>query len=161
MATLTTRLQLRKPDGVDLVNVLTDLAQNYDKIDNLLPGGEVAYAEKTSPSTATGADVTIVSVTWTAPTGGRRYLVTAKVYMNSTVATDTVIATIYEGATSLQAGVQDGGFKTLQFSRRFQFTAGAHTLDLKFHRNTGTGTFTDNAATTWPSFLLVEDIGPF
>lgn len=33
MASLTTRLQLRKPDGVDLVNVLTDLDTNLDLLD--------------------------------------------------------------------------------------------------------------------------------
>jgi hypothetical protein len=36
MATLTSKLQLRKPEGPDLVNVLTDLAQNYDKIDTAI-----------------------------------------------------------------------------------------------------------------------------
>lgn len=33
MATATTNLALRKPDSTDLINVTTDLNQNFDKID--------------------------------------------------------------------------------------------------------------------------------
>lgn len=35
MATNTPNLNLRKPEAADLVNVLADLAQNYDKIDDI------------------------------------------------------------------------------------------------------------------------------
>lgn len=61
MATNTTKLVLRKADGADLVNVITDLDNNYDKIDDNPGIRSVTTVAKTSLA---GADLWVGRVVY-------------------------------------------------------------------------------------------------
>jgi hypothetical protein len=83
--------------------------------------------------------------------------------MTSTVGTDRGIAHIREGSTSLATRIDRFGGTDGEHAIHLEWvgtpSAGAHTYKASYER-TGTGSHTWGAATTSPSFILVEDIGP-
>lgn len=135
-------------------------------IDKWLPRGEVAYAEVTSNQTGitTMTDLTGLSVTWTAA-AGRRYRVSFKVLVFSTVANDDANVWVRNGSsTSLNAyGVRavstTHGIVVAGSHRLTGLSAGSQTVKLSLERAAGSGSVALAAASTHPSFILVEDIG--
>lgn len=90
--TLTSRLQLSKPDPDDFVNVLTDLDGNYDKLDNLAKRSDqlpAAPVKRNSADAATsGTDVLFETITATLK-ANRWYEVTFSFQYNTTLAVNT------------------------------------------------------------------------
>lgn len=130
------------------------------------PRGYMGYAERTSNQTGitTMTDLTGLSVTWTAVTG-RRYKVTFKVLVFSTVANDDANVWVRNGssaslnaygvrAVSTTHGIMVAGSHVLT-----GLSAGSQTVKLSLERAAGSGSVALAAASTHPSFILVEDIG--
>lgn len=92
MASNTSRLNLRKPDATDRVNVTTDLSDNYDKIDAGTALVGHAHSGTYVPGDPTlaivyNADGTIASVAETA--GGTTITTTFTYNADGTIATST------------------------------------------------------------------------
>ncbi len=130
------------------------------------PRGYMGYAQRTSNQTGitTMTDITSLSVTWTA-VAGRRYKASFKVLVFSTVANDDVNVWLRNGSsTSLNAygvravstthGIMVAGSHVLT-----GLSAGSQTVKLSLERAAGSGSVALAAASTHPSFILVEDIG--
>ena len=128
--------------------------------------GSKGYAQVTANQTGitTMTDLTGLSVTWTA-VAGRRYKVTFKVLVFSTVANDDANVWLRDGSsTSLNAygvravstthGINVSGSHVLT-----GLSAGSQTVKLSLERAAGSGSLGLAAASTHPSFILVEDIG--
>jgi hypothetical protein len=128
---------------------------------NGLSQGTLVYQQTTaSIGCTTSTDLLAVSATLVA---SRRLEITVEAYFQSTVAGDTALLEIREGATLLQQSqvylpVANQAFKT---SCHVILTpsAGSHTYKMTAARNLGTGTVTAYAAAAAPNFILVEDIG--
>jgi len=132
----------------------------------LLPKGKVAYATTT---TATGSittavvDLTGLSVTFTA-LASRYYKITGWVLFQTTVADDSFAVFIRDGSgTQLQQASQHFRLASVtQFVSPvvvIQPGAGSKTYKLSAQRLGGTGTGSTAASATFPSLILVEDIG--
>lgn len=131
-----------------------------------IPWGWLGHVEATADQGAivgTAVDLTNLSVAVTAGTS-RRLLLTASVYPSSTAAADIVTALLMEGATQLQVRAVTLGAIGIQAALFVQAvltpSAGAHTYKVQMRRAAGTGTITNGAGATFPSFLLVQDVGP-
>jgi hypothetical protein len=132
---------------------------------NLLPGGKMGYASITSPQgsiTGSATDITSLTVTWTA-VSSRLYRTSFVTLASSTVATDVALVLITDGS-----GTQKTTTSTyLDSTSSFMVSSflletglsGSVTRKLRALR-TGSGTLTIQAATDYPAFILVEDIGP-
>ncbi len=166
MGSFTTRLNLWKPAGSDLVSVTTDISDNMQKIEDALGGasrGSLGYAALAADQTpvVAEADLTGVTVTTPAIVGARRLRITAQCRVHSSVGEDEPYLAIKEGATVL------GSYYTtvvgvmrseILFGQLIVLpTAGAHTYKLSLTRNQGTGDLTAIAA--GHTYILVEDIG--
>lgn len=129
-----------------------------------LPRGTLGYAQTTvnQGSITSQVDITGLSVTVTVG-AGRRIRISCKGEFQDTSATDSVVVTINEGATQLQRAAQPvitAGFSTTTTpSVVLTPTAGSHTYKITCQRAAGTGTVQWNAQPTYPSYILVEDIG--
>ena len=123
------------------------------------PRGTVGYAEVTANSGTFSVATLLVQVSVTTVTG-RRYKVTVKDSMSSTVTTDFVQSQIKESGTTT-LNTLNGPHNTGHcFSATFVEDAGAsRTYDLYGVRSGGTGNITNNASVTSPTYVLVEDIG--
>ena len=130
------------------------------------PLGIVAYAQAVANQGSITAvtDVTGLSVVFTA-VSGRSYKATASTFPQSTVADGSVRMYLSTGANATLT-MGDIGPKTvnspLNLMRSVVLSAlsGSTTLKVRLERVlSGTGTITNAAATTHPSFILVEDIG--
>jgi hypothetical protein len=132
---------------------------------NLLPRGVVGYASVTSNQTpiTTIADLTSLTVTWTA-VAARRYRITGQTLPQSTVTNDSVGLSITTSGNTVVAR-QDTGDMLANVPRGLTCQvvvvpgAGSTTYKLRMERQSGTGDVTNNATSTIPSFILVEDIG--
>lgn len=128
--------------------------------------GTKGYAQVTSNQTGitTMTDLTGLSVTWTA-VAGRRYRVSFKVLVFSTVANDDANVWVRNGSsTSLNAyGVRavstTHGIAVTGSHVLAGLSAGSQTVKLSLERAAGSGSLGLAAASTHPSFILVEDIG--
>lgn len=156
---------LRELDAADTAQAAatTALTTRVGTLENL---GTKGYAQVTSNQTGitTMTDLTGLSVTWTA-VAGRRYKVTFKVLVFSTVANDDANVWLRDGSsTSLNAygvravstthGINVSGSHVLT-----GLSAGSQTVKLSLQRAAGSGSVAIAAASTHPSFILVEDIG--
>lgn len=134
-------------------------------------GGTIAFNRVTANQgpTAPPFDITGLSRAVTL-VSGRRYRISAQTLITSSVATDGVQLAIVEDATDIMLTneVIPGAAPGASGSNRASVvrvcpgdvTAGSHTYKLSARRNGGgTGNFTNNAAATFPSWMLIEDIG--
>lgn len=146
-----------------LADAATALTARVATLENL---GTKGYAQVTSNQTGitTMTDLTGLSVTWTA-VAGRRYRVSFKVLIFSTVANDDANVWIRNGsstklnaygvrAVSTTHGIAVTGSHVLA-----GLSAGSQTVKLSLERAAGSGSLGLAAASTHPSFILVEDIG--
>lgn len=126
------------------------------------PSSTLAYAETTASQTGitTETALTGLSATVTVP-AGRRIRITAHTLVVSSVTTDKIGLRIKEGATTLQFGQRDPSgptSNTLIAEAIVSPSAGTHTYNVTLARDVGTGTITNNADPTFPSYIIVEDI---
>lgn len=128
--------------------------------------GTKGYAQVTANQSGitTMTDLTGLSVTWTA-VAGRRYKVTVKVLVYSSVANDDANVWIRNGSsTNLQAfGVRavstSHGIAVVGCHVLSGLSAGSYTVKASLERTAGTGSLSIAAGSTFPAFILVEDIG--
>ncbi len=163
MASSTPKQGLRKPDLVDLVNVLTDLDANFDSIDRM-SSGELEVQEITvGPAAFTGATDIIVGDPITT-IANQRLLIMFDMIVQSTVANDLVQITIQEGATVFKtffcectrAGI---AYPSQGFVRKSGLAAGAHTIKVVAQRISGAGNITVPVSVNAPGQLLIVDLG--
>jgi len=127
--------------------------------------GTLGYAQIVASQVGitTQVDITGLTVTVTVGTGRRIRISAFTPALVSTVATDEGEIHIMEGATELshvdlqQIGQAGGGGGTC--SVVLTPTVGSHTYKVQAVRGAGTGSITWSAAATYPSYILVEDIG--
>lgn len=130
-----------------------------------VPVGQLAYAQAVANqgSITTETDLTGLFVNISVP-AGRVIRISSEVFPSSTVANDEMRLLIKEGATTLQiATLAENGANqatTIVGEVILSPSAGAHTYKLALVRQSGTGTITNNAGATFPSFINVEDITP-
>jgi hypothetical protein len=130
-----------------------------------LPWGIIGKASITAGQTFTTlADVTGLSVTWTA-VGGRQYRVQVHGLLRSSVVNDIAQLLIADGSNNT---ISVGQVACLATTFAFQTScfavvtpsAGSVTYKVRCVRSNGSGTVTLDAAAAYPAWLLVEDIGP-
>lgn len=135
---------------------------------NLLPagleGGGYAQITANQGSITTIADVTGLTVTWTAVTG-RSYRIAVQCEASSTVAADVVIVAITDPSNTIKTRATTvlptaTVSATLAASVIESGLSGSTTRKVRAQRALGTGTITLTAAATFPAFILVLDIGP-
>lgn len=132
-----------------------------------LPAGWLGFV---SDTTGQGSITTEASLTGLSQAvsvnASRRLLITVKASVQSTVANDTVLYKIKEGATILDSlaitvnAAGGPGNVGCQFSTVVTPTAGTHTYNVTLARTSGTGTLSHIASSSQTSFLLVQDVGP-
>lgn len=134
---------------------------------NLLPAGVEGggYAETTTTTTGVTSvtDVTGLSVTFTA-VAGRRYRATSVVEVIDSGSSSVYVLSLKDGATTLhRATAVNGhtGASSVQviYSNNASIS-GSKTWKVTLERAGGSGTLSTTNAATYPSFLLIEDIGP-
>lgn len=129
------------------------------------PSSTLGYAEVTANQTGitTETDITGLSTTVTV-SAGRRIRITGYTIIASSVATDSIRTSIKEGATLLnfseiKADASGGGSgQVASVSVVISPSAGAHTYKLTLQRVSGTGSVQTIAGSTFPNYILVEDI---
>ena len=136
---------------------------------NLLPGGKMGYAERTTDQTGITSvtDITSLTVTWTA-VAARRYRTSVYLNLESSVAADIMEATITDGSSSQKAlGVvvmsaltAENDYMTIVVSTTETGLSGSTTRKVRARRRSGTGSVALRAGATYPAHILVEDIGP-
>lgn len=163
MATTTPRFGLRKPASADLVNVTTDISDNMDKLD-LLPGGTLGYAQVIASQVGITAAVDLTGLTVTVTVGaGRRIRITGFGLIYGSVVDAIPGVQIFEGATALTIvgrHIVTTANTTTTFTGSVVLTpsTGVHTYKLVMS-NAGGGNVSLDASSTYPAFILVEDIG--
>ncbi len=125
--------------------------------------GEVAYAQITSnPSGVTSeADVSGLSVTWTA-IAGRKYRTTFFCGRSSVDQNAQAVFRISDGSNTLkQQSIQNVSSGVIfETFLSFRETGLSGSVTRKIRASASAGTMTINAGSTFPVFILVEDIGP-
>ena len=131
---------------------------------NLLPAGRIGSASITADQTSisTMADITSLTVTFTAITG-RLYLITGKIDFLSSVA-DGVWGFYVTNSANTQQNQATGIILSTNSHTGIvhavvQPTSGSVTYKLRMERVSGTGTYTMQASSTRPAFILVQDLG--
>lgn len=128
-------------------------------------GGTIGYAQVTTTQAgiSTETDLTGLSVAVTVGTG-RRIRITGQGLIRTITTGGRAVGFIKEGSTYLGrwGGVQIdtvNEFDTLVGSAVLTPTAGAHTYKLSLLKEAGGNTLSLFAASDFPAFILVEDIG--
>jgi hypothetical protein len=129
-----------------------------------LPRGQVAYAQRTTDQTgfnSTAADITSLTVTWTAP-AGRRYKITGHLgCAQQNTSAGFWNLQITDGAGTILALAPHSLAATEQAPiTAFEIVspaAGSVTRKLRARTNAGTGDVLASSGRT--AFILVEDIG--
>lgn len=132
-----------------------------------LPAGWLGYIEDVTGqgSITTEATLTGLSVTVTI-NASRRVEVRCAATVQTTVAGDSIIYRIKEGATVIKAFPQPipaaggPGQQGVEFSRTITPSAGAHTYTVSLQRSSGSGVITHVADAANVSFLRITDVGP-
>lgn len=130
-----------------------------------LPGGWIGYAERTTDvGSISSAKPMGLSVAVTVP-AGRRLRISTRCSFNSTVANDDMRVYIREDGTTVNygditCGRTSGDHYTIGFDVVRTPGAGTVTYDIYATRSGGTGVGALRAGSDYPSFILVEDIGP-
>lgn len=142
---------------------IADSAITSAKLTDAIPRGAMGYASKVSSQagvTTAGADVTSLSVTFTA-VAGRSYRVSAMQRVIQQTSAGIVTMRLHNGAGTQLAAWQ----QTLQAAEvgtaiiLATFSPGAGSTTYKLNLITSAGTVDANASATAPGFILVEDIG--
>lgn len=127
--------------------------------------GQIGYDDVVGDQggiTTTETDVTGLAVTFMA-TANRRTKVTYRGAHFSSVANDTAVIRLKEGATQLVSHQSEGLNPTRHTHYHAEVvltpSAGAHTYKVTVQRNGGSGNITHRGTATDPAFILVEDIG--
>ena len=147
------------------INTTLETAAAHTADIALLPKGKMGIASitaNTATYTTTITDLGL-SVTFTA-LASRFYKITGVVLIQSSVADDSVALYIRDGAgTQLQQASQQlrlaSVSQVLTATVTVQPGAGSKTYKLSSNRLTGTGNVNVVAGATFPSFILIEDIG--
>lgn len=126
-------------------------------------GMALAYAEATANQGSITTEVDLVGLTATVTVpAGRRIRIATKANFQSTIADDRAGLRIYEGATLLNEGTQTvrtaNQDETIFTEAIITPSAGTHTYKLRGLRVTGTGTLTLTCGSTFPAFIVIEDI---
>lgn len=128
-----------------------------------VPVGQLAYAQATANQGTFTAetDLTGLSVNISVP-AGRVIEITGHCEMSSSVADGTMRLSIFEGATLINIGEQNGSTNAqgVEVSAVISPSAGSHTYKLSGLRSAGTGNLTMAAGPTFPAYILVKDITP-
>lgn len=134
-------------------------------VDSVVGGrGVVATATKTSGqgSITSVTDVTSLSVTFTAVTG-RRYRLSFQGQVYSSVSGDTVQVQITDSTNAVQnfgiALASSGYSMSIRIDAYVTPSAGSVTYKVRALRNTGSGTVGIDCGSTYPAFLVAEDVG--
>lgn len=134
-------------------------------VDSVVGGrGVVATATKTSGqgSITSVTDVTSLSVTFTAVTG-RRYRLSFQGQVYSNVSGDTVQVQITDSTNAVQnfgiALASSGYSMSIRVDAYVTPSAGSVTYKVRALRNTGSGTVGIDCGSTYPAFLVAEDVG--
>jgi len=149
----------------DVADILLDLAALNTEVD-ALPRGTMGYAQITASQTGitTIVDVTGLTTTFTAVTG-RRYRVSVDVYVNGTVAADTLGISIANGSNTQLTSTQIVAVANPAIQQRAVCSGivtginGSTTYKIRAIRLTGSGNMEVFASSANPGFILVEDIG--
>lgn len=149
----------------DVAAILLDLAALNTEVD-ALPRGTMGYAQITASQTGitTIVDVTGLTTTFTA-VSGRRYRVSVDVYVNGTVAADTLGISIANGSNTQLTSTQIVAVANPAIQQRAVCSgvvtgiSGSTTYKIRAIRLTGTGNMEVFASSANPGFILVEDIG--
>ena len=147
------------------INTTLETAAAHTADIALLPKGKMGYAQVTANQGSITAivDLTSLTLTFTA-LASRYYKITGFGLLQTTVADDVFAIHITDGAgTQLQQASQH-----LRVANATQASipiaivqpgAGSKTYKLRASRLTGTGTGTLTASSTFPAFIVIEDIG--
>lgn len=134
-------------------------------VDSVVGGrGVVATATKTSQqgSITSVTDVTSLSVTFTAVTG-RRYRLSFQGQVFSSSSGDTVQVQITDSTNAVQnfgiALANSGYSKSISVDAYVTPSAGSVTYKVRALRHTGSGTVGIDCGSTYPAFLVAEDVG--
>lgn len=142
---------------------ITDTRQRWLPYD---AEGEVAYAEITAISGTFTTIADIAGLTVTYPfLAGRKYRLSAYGLIRSSVADDTVRIAITDGSNFVQAygqaNIHTASNDVSVFAvKRVIPGAGTFTYKVRGERASGTGNGQVNAGSSFPAFIMVEDIGP-
>ena len=138
-------------------------------LNNFGAQGVLAYAKVTASQgpTAPSFDITGLYVSATL-VAGRRYRIYAQALITSSVASDAVQIAIVEDSTDVMlvnetspGGVSGTNRAAVIRNCPLDVAAGSHSYKASARRNGGgTGNFTNNAGTSFPSYILIEDVGP-
>jgi len=150
-------------------DVLTAADLNTYVRDNVafLAAGTLGYAQVVANQVTitTNVDLTGLAVTVTVGTA-RRIKISAEIGVGVSNIDTTARIQIQEGATVLQRrdakpDVSDGTTNLYELGASVVLTpaAGVHTYKLTLERVAGTGNVQLGAGTTFPAFIIVEDIG--
>lgn len=158
-------------EGMTIYETDTDKLLTYDGATWNLPknvaGGHLAApAVVTASQTGISGDTDLTGLSRAVTVGAnRRIKVIGSGLVSGTVAGDTVVGYIKEGATVLGRWCHDtiaAAGASRSFERGVELeapTAGAHTYKLSLQRLTGTGTVGLEAAATYPASIAVVDLG--
>ena len=139
-----------------------DLSSATNTLPSNVPGGVLGYAQVTANQAGitAAADLTGLSVTVTVA-AGRRIRITSDTYFTHSLSAGNIFTYINEGGTQLtqRDKVQPTAGVGAPHHLEVVLTpsAGEHTYKLR--ASTPSGTAELQAAATYPSFILVEDIG--
>lgn len=128
--------------------------------------GTIGYAEVTANqgSITAEVDLTGLSVPVTVEPGRRIRITGQAKFSSDSAAGDGADLRIKEDTTLLNMGTDgltvDAESQTIQAFAVETPSPGDHTYKLSASRAFGDGTITMHAASTFPAFILVEDIGP-
>ncbi|CAB4201924.1 hypothetical protein UFOVP1360_7 [uncultured Caudovirales phage] len=129
------------------------------------PWGYMSSATNTTPvSGVTTTQTDLLSVTWTA-VAGRRYQIDAIVEILSTVANDVIESQLTD-ASNVRVNRCVHSMNAASSAETFNFlhietpAAGSTTRKIRFGRAAGSGSLTGGGNSTFPSLLMVRDIGP-
>ena len=125
-------------------------------------GGQIGYAQAVVSQGPFSALTDLTSLTVPVTVGtGRRIRITGQTYPSTSDNASRVTLSINEGVTQFQEAsiVPNSSAISLGLQIVFTPTVGSHTYKLSMARTVGAGTITNNANPTFPSFILVEDIG--
>ena len=130
-----------------------------------VPGGCIAVAQLTAgfAFSTSPIDIPGLAVTFTAA-AGRRFKVTAEMYVQTTVTGDRIGFVIANaGGASLASAVFVATANNGEMITRSLITtpaAGPVTYKLRGYRAAGTGSVSMVATASDPAFIIVEDVGP-
>lgn len=153
----------------DLPKAVANLQRRIAELERLASrqghGHVLGYAEVTSNQTGitTETDLTGVSVTVEVP-ANRRIKISVGFRVKSTVNDDVARYRIKESTTTLRLhdvpmSDNNTGYHD-HFEHVFTPSSGSHSFEVSLQRIVGTGSLSNEAGSQFPTFILVENVGP-